>query len=175
MSRNIRILQMVRNFRWRTSERTACTIWGLWYMRSMPIQLDWKVQRSAAAGSWQQPATTPRFVISWPIIWEACVSWRQTRTTCSNATTTILSENAGTLHRCQFRTIGTTSTVRRIKYSSETISRTTAPVVTTNLTGGGSRKIPCSNTIVRMFSAGIIRFVKLIHLEWMRIVFHLRI
>ena len=44
-------------------------------------------------------------------------------------------------------------------------SRTTAPECTTENEDGGSRKIPCSNTIARMFSAGIIRFVKLIHLE----------
>ena len=121
-----------------------------------------RVRRSAAAGSWQQPATTPRFVISCPIIWEACVSWRQTRITCSNVTTTSRSENGGIPRRCLFRITATASTARKIRHSQACRSRTTVPVVTTNLTGGGSRRIRWrmnTLTIPNIVSVVIIRFL----------------
>ena len=65
-----------------------------------------------------------------------------------------------------FQITETGSTARKIRHSQACRSRTTVPVVTTNLTGGGSRRIPCSNTIVRMFSAGIIRSGWSISMEW---------
>jgi len=77
-------------------------------------------------------------------------------------TTTILSVSVGTPLRYLCRTTATTSTARRIKYSSETVSRTTAHVVTTNLTGGGSRRIHWrmnTLTIPNIVSVGIIRFL----------------
>ena len=81
-------------------------------------------------------------------------------------TTTSRSENGGIPRRCLFRITATASTARKIRHSQACRSRTTVPVVTTNLTGGGSRRIPCSNTIVRMFSAGIIRSGWSISMEW---------